>query len=98
MTDATLEGDLLAVTSHTDNESDVHIIKLDVQSLQTEYLFKEQLNGEVACLSLCRIGAKMHVVAGLWWNNAVYLDFLCIPDRKHVKMVTIRSRKYIYYF
>lgn len=91
VTDATLEGDLLAVTSHTDNESDVHMIKLDLQSLQAEYLFKEQLNGEVACLSLCRIGAKMHIVAGLWWNNAVYLDFWCVPDRKHVKMVTIRS-------
>ncbi|KAK7743196.1 hypothetical protein SLS53_004281 [Cytospora paraplurivora] len=91
VTDATLEGDLLAVTSHTDKDSDVHIIKLDVHSLQAAYLYKERLKGEVACLSLCRIGGKMHVVAGLWWNKAVYLDFCCISDRKRVKSFTIRS-------
>ncbi|KUI63102.1 hypothetical protein VP1G_10219 [Cytospora mali] len=91
VTDATLKDDLLAVTSHTDSDSNIHIIKLDVQNLQAAYLYKEELNGEVACLSLCSIGGKMHVVAGLWWNNAVYLDFWCIPERKHVKMVTTQS-------
>lgn len=96
VTDATLKDDLLAVTSHTDNVSDVHIIRIDVQNMQAEYLFKKNLNGEVACLSLCRIGGEMHVVAGLWWNNTVYLDFWCIPNGRHVKMVTIRSCKYFH--
>lgn len=94
VTDATIQGNLLAITSHADNVFELHTILLDGSTLETRHLNRATFDGEVTCLGLCNIGGKAHAVASLWWNSAIYLDLYNIQDKKHAKRIPIQTRKY----
>lgn len=94
VTDATIQANILAVTSHADNVFELHTILLDGPTLEARHLNRETFEGEVTCLGLCSIGGKAHAVASLWWNSAIYLDLYSIQDKEHVKTIPIQSRKY----
>lgn len=94
VTDATIQGNILAVTSHAENVFELHTILLDGPTLEAQCLHREAFKGEVTCLGLCNIAGKPYAVASLWWNSAIYLDFYSIQDKEHVKTIPIQSRKY----
>lgn len=94
VTDATIQGNQLAITSHSANDFELHIILLDGSRLEARHLHKETFEGEVTCLGLCDIGGKTHAVACLWWNSAVYLDLYSVQDKEHVKLIPIQSCEY----
>lgn len=96
VTDATIQGNILAVTSHADNIFELHTLLLDGATLEAHDLNTETFEGEVTCLGLCNIGGKAHAVASLWWNSAVYLDLYSIQDKEHLKKIPIQSRKYTF--
>ncbi|KAK7697896.1 hypothetical protein SLS64_013065 [Diaporthe eres] len=91
VTDATIQANILAVTSHADNVFELHTILLDGPTLEAHHLNRETFEGEVTCLGLCSIGGKAHAVASLWWNSAIYLDLYSIQDKEHVKTIAIQS-------
>lgn len=93
VTDATIQENILAVTSHSENFFELHTILLDGPNLEARYLHREAFKGEVTCLGLCNIGGKPYAVASLWWNSAIYLDLFSIQDKEHIKIFPIHSRK-----
>lgn len=94
VTDAAVQGNILAVTSHVENIFELHTILLEGPTLEARHLHKETFEGEVTCLGLCNIGGKAHAVACLWRNSAIFLDLYNIQDKQHVKTIPIQSRKY----
>lgn len=94
VTDATIQGNMLAVTSHVSNIFELHTVLLDGSNLEAHHLHRETLEGEVTSLGLCNIGGRAHAVACLWRNNAVYLDFYSIQDKAHVRTISMQSREY----
>lgn len=85
---------MLAITSHAENDFELHTILLDGPNLEANHLQKETFEGEVTCLGLCSIRGKPHAVACLWWNGAVYLDLYSIEGKEHVITIPIQSREY----
>lgn len=94
VTEATIEGNALAIASHTAGGFQLHAIKLDVLNLHAEYLYSESFTeGEVTSFGICQFGSKVYAVACLWWDKAVYLDFYCLTDRERVKTISLQDRK-----
>lgn len=72
----------------------MHVVKLDILSLQAKYLYSESFtNGEVTSFHLFQLAGKIHAVACLWWDKAVYLDFYSITDQERVKTISLQERK-----
>lgn len=85
MTDASLRGDLLAITTHTDTQYELHILRLDAQEMKAAVLKNVSLQGDVTCLGIVPIGRKIYVVAGLHDaniqdRNQVLMGFHCVDD------------------
>lgn len=82
VTDAVLQDDMLAVSTHLDMAFQVHFIKLDTANCHAEYLYAETISqGEVTALSLYKVADRIHAVACLSTGNDILIERYCITDR-----------------
>lgn len=89
-TDAFITDNALVIISHTDLDFHLHAIKLDIPHLGAEYLYSEPFpKGEVTSFSLSRRADRIFAVACVQVEKAIYLDFHCINDRRHVGTIPI---------
>lgn len=89
-TDAFTTDNALVIISHTDLEFHLHAIKLDIPNLGAEYLYSEPFpKGEVTSFSLSRRADRIYAVACVQVEKAIYLDFHCINDRRHVGTILV---------
>lgn len=97
VTDAALARDFLAVISHTGSKFQLHVIKLNIETLQVELLYTIPFNqGEVTAFSLCEIAEKIYAVTCLALGKAVFLDVYCITHQERITSVSLNDCKHMY--
>lgn len=99
VTDAAVENNLLAVTSHIDNAFQVHFIKLDTTNCLAEYMYAETINqGEVTALCLYKMADKIYGVAYLYLGNTVLIERFCVTNRTRDETILLSEGAYVHMF
>lgn len=99
VTDAALQGNMLAVISHTSSGFQLHVMKLNVMDFQAYTLYNEPIiEGDVTAFTLCRLGGKEYAVICLWLDEGVHLAFYCITDGQHIKTTPLQECECLIHF
>lgn len=99
VTDAALQDDILAVTSHIDNAFLLHFLKLNATGYQAEYMYAETISqGEVTALSLYKTAGRMHAIACLNLGDTVVIERYCVTDQIHEETILLSDGMFRTYF
>ncbi|KAF3768013.1 hypothetical protein M406DRAFT_254924 [Cryphonectria parasitica EP155] len=92
VSDATLEGDVLAVISHTGSSFQLHTIKLNARDLQAQHHYTTDFpEAEVTSFSLCTLSGQIYAAACLCLDKAVHLEFYSITGQKRIGTVSLEE-------